>query len=99
MQGNRFGGYGSAVSREDAVVTIAIVNKVWEWLLYDCVPAATENAKSGFDKTNKNLITVVVISVISVLLLTYYDSNLIRLMVESGLKVSAYSWPRLFAIL
>lgn len=82
-----------------AVVTIAIVNKVWEWLLYDCVPAATENAKSGFDKTNKNLITVVVISVISVLLLTYYDSNLIRLMVESGLKVSAYSWPRLFAIL
>lgn len=82
-----------------AVVTIAIVNEAWEWLLIDCVPTAIGKSDPGNNKANKNLITVLVISVISVLLLTYYDSNLIRLMVESGLQVSAFSWPRLFAIL
>lgn len=83
-----------------AGIIAILVKRSWEWVLADCIPTY-ENSKRGTlerKRNNDSLRTIVIMSVLAILLLTYYDSMLIRLMVNSNLEFTAYSWPRLFAI-
>ena len=77
-----------------------LVKRSWEWVLADCIPIY-ENGRNdkALRKMNiDSLRTAIIMAVLAIFLLTYYDSMLIRLMVESDLEFTAYSWPRLLAI-
>jgi len=79
-----------------------LVKRSWEWILLECLPNPERDLRQAVSsvKIRRILTTVLVMSVLSVCLLTYYDSLLLRLMVESDMQsITAYSWPRLMAIL
>ncbi len=81
---------------------IPIVKNSRGWILLDCLPseeAKKSSLKLSGDK-KKLLIEAIILSVCACALLTYYDSWLIRAMVNSDMEaISAYSWPRLVTIL
>ena len=83
-----------------AGIIAILVKRSWEWVLTDCIPTYENSKRGTFERkrNNDSFRTTVIMSVLAILLLTYYDSMLIRLMVNSNLEFTAYSWPRLFAI-
>ena len=83
-----------------AGIIAILVKRSWEWVLADCIPTYEDSKRGTLERkrNNDSLRTIVIMSVLAILLLTYYDSMLIRLMVNSNLEFTAYSWPRLFAI-
>ena len=84
------------------VFMVVITKRAWEWILVECLPPEDEvGSKAPKDITlKKRTLVTFVMSVMAIILLTYYDSRLIRLMLESGMTtITAYSWPRLFAVL
>ncbi len=82
------------------ITLIPIFKNSWKWIILECLPAKdTEEKKILSGKWNQ-LITTIILSIAAVVLLSYCDSWLIHKMVETEFQaVSAYSWPRLFAIL
>ena len=85
-----------------AVVIVILTRRSWEWILLECLPSGTED--HNFKEQKKVIMRVLLLTCLvtsfSIIILTYYDSRLIRMMVEGDLKtITAYSWPRLFAIL
>ena len=79
-----------------------IVKRTWEWILVECLPGSDNSLTQTVDipRVKRSFVSLSILSIMTVCLLTYYDSQLLRLMVESDMKsITAYSWPRLFAIL
>lgn len=79
-----------------------IVKRTWEWILVECLPGSDSSLQQSIDipRIKRAFVSLSILSIMAVCLLTYYDSQLLRLMVESDMKsITAYSWPRLFAIL
>ena len=84
------------------VLVVVMVRRSWEWLLADCLLVAglCEGDRLVRRDRFRSLVTAVTVSLLAVLLLTYYDSMILKLMVDSDLtEVTTYSWPRLFAVL
>lgn len=81
------------------ITLIPIFKNSWQWIILECLPTEeTMVGKTLSDKRNQ-LNTAIILSVSAVVLLSYCDSWLIRRMVETDFQaVSAYTWPRLFAI-
>ena len=80
----------------------ALVKRTWEWILVECLPGTDSSIPRSVDipRIQRAFVSLCILSIMAVCLLTYYDSQLLRIMVESDMKsITAYSWPRLFAIL
>ena len=79
---------------------IPIFKNSWEWIILECLPTDETVSKKALSDKRNRLKTAIILSVAAVVLLSYCDSWLIHKMVETEFQaVSAYSWPRLFAIL
>ena len=79
---------------------IPIFKNSWEWIILECLPTDETVSKKALSDKRNRLKAAIILSVAAVVLLSYCDSWLIHKMVETEFQaVSAYSWPRLFAIL
>ncbi|MBP3803828.1 MAG: helix-turn-helix transcriptional regulator [Oribacterium sp.] len=81
------------------ITLIPIVKNSWQWIILECLPEDYTVSGEAFSRKKNLLGTAVILSIVAVVLFSYFDSWLIRKMVDTDFQaVSAYAWPRLFVI-
>ena len=82
------------------ITLIPIFKNSWQWIILECLPTEETVEKKTLSGKRNRLRTAIILSIAAVVLLSYCDSWLIHRMVETEFQaVSAFTWPRLFAIL